>query len=350
VARYSVEQYIEFAELGILNLLAKEHAVLWAEAQAKISDVRWPSLPTPVDPHHMTTARANLLKRNRIVEMRASTRGGHQVSVLHLSDTKGIGTAIDRAAARKRALMATLTSWLHPRTGYPLGLVGAAGERVAHASLIAAAPGGLRLERPAGGDVANLLGEPVQGGPLDNAFWASIVNSVGLPVDTVLCPVEVKNIRHWVYPNADELHQLLHKSALLQILHPDLNICPVLITRKKSFSANAMSRELGFRILDVHKQFVLPIAEVDRAALEAMQTELGFIDLVAYDGIDDGLVKSLQSVANTAMANASRWRTYGPELVDHFEELRSGLSPAAEHTAMEELRDAVRQLGGDARW
>jgi hypothetical protein len=72
--------------------------------------------------------------------------------------------------------------------------------------------------------------------------------------------------------------------------------------------------------------------------------------LVAYDGIDDGLVKSLQSVATTAMANASRWRTYGPELVDHFEELRSGLSPAAEHTAMEELRDAVRQLGGDARW
>lgn len=298
----------------------------------------------------MTTARANLLGANRIREMRAKTRGGHAVSVLHLADTKGISTTIDRAAARKRALMVTLTSWPSPRSGYPLGFVGAAGERVAHASLIAAAPGGLRIERPEGGEVANLLGEPVQGGPLDNAFWASILNPVGLPIDTVLCPVEVKNIRHWVYPNADELHQLLHKSALLQIRHPDLNICPILITRKKSFSANAMSRELGFRILDAHKQFVLPIADVDRAALQAMQDELSFVDLVAHDAADAGLVRSLSSVASTAMTNAAKWRTYGPELVDHFDELRSGLSPAQEQTAMGELREAVRDLDGEARW
>lgn len=350
MVRYVLEKYIEFGEAALVDLLRQEHAVLWAEAQAKISDTRWPTVPTSVDPHHMTTARANLLKGNRIAETTSKTRGGRQVPVLHLADTKGIRTNVERAAARKRALMATLNSWVTPRPGYKLGLVGTAGERVAHASLLAAAPHGLRIERPEGGEVANLLGAAVEGGPLDNAFWATIVSPVGLPVDTVLCPVEVKNIRHWVYPNADELHQLLHKAALLQIRHPDVNICPILITRKKSYTANLMSRELGFRILDIHKQFVLPIADVDPTALNAIQTQLGFADLKAHDQADEVLTKALASVPSTALQNASQWRTYGPELVEHFEALRGGLSPAQEHTAMEELRNAVRELGGEARW
>ncbi len=29
-------------------------------------------------------------------------------------------------------------------------------------------------------------------------------------------PIEVKNIRHWIYPGAWELHQLLDKAARLQ--------------------------------------------------------------------------------------------------------------------------------------
>ena len=81
-----------------------------------------------------------------------------------------------------------------------------------------------------------------------------MVNAIGLPVDTVLCPIEVKNIRHWIYPNAREIFWILYKAAPLQIRHPDINICPILVTRRKSFSANEMSRELGFRILDVQKR------------------------------------------------------------------------------------------------
>jgi hypothetical protein len=280
----------------------------------------------------------------------ATTRGGHEVSLLHLADTKGIQTAIDRVAARKRALMAALQSWITPRDGYPLGFVGTAGERVAHASLVAAAPFGLRLERPQGGEIRHLLGEEVEGGPLDNAFWVQVTDALGRPLTTVLCPVEVKNIRHWVYPNASELHQLLHKAALLQIRHPDVPICPVLITRKKSFSANAMSRELGFRILNVDKQFVLPVAEVDREVLARLQTELGFIDLTAHDGQDPNLVRALASIGSTAATNAENWRLFGPELAEHFEALREDLEPTREHAAMDDLREAVRAAGGAARW
>jgi len=291
------------ASAAIIDLLQKEHAVLWAEAQAKISDSRWPTLPTTIDPHHMTTARAQLLGR-QIETRTARTKGGHEVAVLHLRDTDKIATAIDTAAARRRALMATLQSWLTPRSGYPLGFVGAAGERVAQRSLLAAAPYGLRVERPEGGEVRRLLSEEVEGGPLDSVAWAQTTTETGAPAEVVLCPIEVKNIRHWVYPNARELHQLLHKAALLQQRHEELHICPVLITRKKSFSTNAMSRELGFRTLDVNRQFVLPVSEVDREALGAMQQELGFTDLIAHDDQDPGLVRALQSLVRTALPNA----------------------------------------------
>jgi hypothetical protein len=349
MARTAAE-YVEMAEAGIVDLLRQDHAVLWSEAQARISDTRWPSLPAPVQPHHMTTARKALLARKRIVESAETTHGGHRVGVLHLRDTQGIKTQISRAASRKRALFATYLSWLTPHSGYPLGFVGSAGERVAHASMVAAAPHGLRLERPEGGDVAHLLGEEVQGGPLDGAIWLQVTNAVGLPVANVLCPVEVKNIRHWIYPSADELHQLLHKSAHLQIRHPDLLICPILITRRKSFTANAMSRELGFRILDVRKQFVLPITDVDLDVLARLQSELGFVDLVAQDGSDSGLVAALDSVAKTAVQNAMNWKTYAPELIAHFAALREEQTQAAAHVSMEEFREAVIELGGEARW
>ncbi len=335
---------------AILDLLRHEHAVLWAEAQAKISDVRWKSVPARVDPHHMTVARSRLLARNRIAIRETRTKGGYNIGVLHLRDTAGIATAVDTAAARKRALMATLHSWLNPRSGYPLGFVGAAGERVTHSSLLEAAPYGLRLERPDAGEVRCLLGEEVEGGPFDNAAWVQVTNSIGAPVEVVLCPIEVKNIRHWIYPSASELHQLLHKAALLQRRHEDLHVCPVLVTRKKSYSANAMSRDLGFRILDVNRQFVLPVAEVDRDALSRIRTELGFSDLVAHDGADPALVRALQQLSSTALTNAMHWRRFGPELVDHFETLRENLTPSQRHAAMEELHDAVRELGGDARW
>jgi hypothetical protein len=335
---------------ALLDLLRQEHAVLWAEAQAKIGDARWPSVPTRIDPHHLTTARGQLLAGNRIASMTATTRGGHKVPVLHLADTRGIATQIEKAAARKRALMATLNSWVNPRSGYPLGFIGAAGERVVHQSLLAAAPHGLRVEHPGGGEVRNLLGHPVDGGPLDNAAWATVVNAIGQPIDTVLCPIEVKNVRHWIYPNARELFQLLYKAARLQISHPDIHICPVLVTRRKSFSANEMSRELGFRILDANKQFVLPVADVDLTALARIQVELGFADLIAHDTADPGVTAALAQVPKTALNNAIRWKTFGPELVDYFQELREDLAPIKKHETTTQLRDAVRELGGEARW
>jgi len=63
MGRFSVEQYVEFAERALTELVRSECAVLWREAEAKISDQRWSSVPTPVNPHHLTTARAHLLAR-----------------------------------------------------------------------------------------------------------------------------------------------------------------------------------------------------------------------------------------------------------------------------------------------
>jgi hypothetical protein len=350
VALLSVQQYVALGRDALIDLLRQEHAVLWSEAQARISDVRWKSVPRSVDPHHLSTARGQLLARNRITLIEATTRGQHKVPVLHLSDTRGIATQVRKASERKRALMATLNSWIRPRSGYPLGLVGAAGERVAHASLLTAAPHGWRLVRPEGGEVRHLLGHAVEGGALDSAGWVTSTDEIGVPLASVLCPIEVKNVRHWIYPNVRELFQLLYKAARLQIQHPGVHICPVLITRRKSFTANAMSREMGFRILDTGKQYVLPVAAVDRAALARIQDELGFQDLTATDEADPGLTEALRQVPKTALNNAERWKTFGPALVHNFEPLREDLRHSEREQAMNELRDAVREIGGDVRW
>ena len=62
-----------------------------------------------------------------------------------------------------------------------------------------------------------LLGKPVPGGTLDNAAFLTTMDAfTNTPSGTYLVTVEVKNVRHWIYPRHWEIHQLLHKSAALR--------------------------------------------------------------------------------------------------------------------------------------
>jgi hypothetical protein len=164
---------------------------------------------------------------------------------------------------------------------------------------------------------------------------------------SVLCPIEVKNIRHWIYPTSHELFQLLYKAGPLQAAHTDLAICPVLITRKRSWTADQMSRDLGFRILDLHKQFVLPIADVREEDVSEVQVELGFHDLTRTDSADPTLTGLLgNSIRRTAQANADRWRDHGRQLVGHYDRLRNpSLRDRRRAAAMDGLREAAVNKG-----
>ena len=72
-------------------------------------------------------------------------RGGHSVGVLHLAATEGRAIRIREAARRKRLLQARYLSWAIGNRS-DLARIGPAGELMAHASLVAAAPtAGYRL-------------------------------------------------------------------------------------------------------------------------------------------------------------------------------------------------------------
>jgi hypothetical protein len=338
-------KYVEWGRQAIVELLQTQHAVLWQEAQAKIADVKWPSLLLPIQPHHLTTARRELLDAEVIVESMGLARGGTNVPVLHLRDLQRRQTVVARTAARKRLLAARMLRWTTATSKHPQGMVGGAGERVVERSIEKAAPYGLRYAGNGPGEVNFLLGDVVEGGPLDGAVWADVSDDDGRVADSVLCPIEVKNIRHWVYPNADELYQVLYKAAKLQERLPDVLICPVLITRRKSWSANQMSRDLGFRVLDVNQQFLLPAAEVREDHFIELRDELGYLDLVRTEDAHPSVVRPLSgTLIQTAVQNAERWRLRGSKLGDFYRDLREDMDPEDRTELLNELRDAAREL------
>jgi len=63
-------RYIDLGRRVITELLDQEDAVVWNEAEAKLSDRRWPTLPPSVrriDPHHLSQARKELTDENVLV-------------------------------------------------------------------------------------------------------------------------------------------------------------------------------------------------------------------------------------------------------------------------------------------
>jgi len=344
VARYTRAEYVTFAERALMELVRSEGAVLVREAEAKISDTRWPSVPTAVNPHHLTTARSRLLTKGWITLSESFDASGTRLILP--ADTEKKKELIRVASKRKRALHSVMETWGRPSTRYQSGIIGAAGERVARSSLLAAAAHGVRPVQPSGGEIKTLFGDLVPGGALDDAVWVEQFDDYGRSSSSILCPVEVKNIRHWIYPPSHELFQLLHKAALLQQRFEDVDICPVLITRNRSWTADQMSRDLGFRIFDLHKQFVLPIADVSEAKVEALRNELGY-DLVRTDQADPTLTSlARESLRTTSVPNAKRWREHGSQFAAHYESLReSSLAGGAREAAMTELREAADDSG-----
>lgn len=159
--RVNVRGWVELGKETILRLLQDEHAVVWPEVEAKIADRAYPPNVRPIQPHHLTSARQELRTEGVIREREEVTRGGRSVPFITLADVGRNAEAVKEAAARKRLLQARYLSW-----AMTLDLLGPAGERAAHTALMAVAPrAGYRIERPEGGPVGDLFGEPVVGDP-----------------------------------------------------------------------------------------------------------------------------------------------------------------------------------------
>lgn len=220
-------------ELGIqamLDLLGEEGAAVIPELEAKIGERPYGDLDHPIDAHHLTTARKQLLRDGLIAEDTRTTRGGRAVTVLVPGDDAGRRRKIEDAAKRKRLLQTRYVTLAQGNASEP-GLLGPGGEAVVHATLRAAAPHGLLLLRPEGGEIRTLFGQPVVGGSIDNGAIVTTFDPATLDTKTHLALIEVKNVRSHLYPQAAEVHQILYKAAEVVTSRPDLSVVPVLVCR-----------------------------------------------------------------------------------------------------------------------
>lgn len=309
-ARY----YVNLGIRALLEVLEAQGATVWPEVEARIADTRWPTVPYSIDPHHLTTARQELLASEAIRETTTLTRGGpgragRLVTVQHLPLVWGRRRAVWLAAQRKRLLYGRFQGWAQPTVRHTRGLVGPAGEAVVHASLRAAAlEGRYSLVRPAGGEVSHLLGGEIPGGPVDDAAVLLAVEQ-GIPSVPIHLLIEVKNVRHWIYPSSHELYQLLRKAAAVQGANPGALVLPVLVCRRRHFTTFAMGMDLGFYIIEAKQQFVLPRAGIHAMAFKSVREGLAYMDLALSDGPDGNLTNIFRdTLPRDALQLARRWQ------------------------------------------
>lgn len=342
------EEYNRLAREAILGLLDQEHAAVWLEIEAKLADRPHPQVRHGLNPHHLVNAKNELLRGKLIEQIPRVTKGGGTVSVFALTNRYRRKTAFERAAERKSLLQARYLGWTIASAHGP-NMIGDAGERVVHASLSTAAGHGYLLLKQGRRDVAQLFGQPVPGGSLDDA--ANLVvydDQYPVPI-TVL--IEVKNIRHWIYPDSAEIYQLLDKAARLQQAHPNQLFVPVLVCRKVHYLTFRLAKSLGFIIFYFGNniQPILPHSEVIPAHLQEVVEELDY-QLIQTDGPLDSLSTQFNdTLPKDALAISKRWEIAGASLGGHYRLLRDpSLLPQRRRSSMEQLKREMQALPGMA--
>jgi hypothetical protein len=119
-----------------MQLLNEQLAAPWLEVEARIADMPWGDTGYHIDPNHLSTARIELERADRIATTTAANRGGREVTILYpTGGRRATAIATATATARKRLLLTRYLGWSQ---GSPSrrGLIVPAGERVLHASLV----------------------------------------------------------------------------------------------------------------------------------------------------------------------------------------------------------------------
>ena len=350
---WTEQQWIAEGRAIILALLEYEAAVVWPEVEARAAERSWLGFRR-VDPNHLLTARDELLRSGEIARTPGvPTRGGRRIDVFHLPVVVGRNaTRISRVGARKRLLQARWTGWAMGDARYPSGLVGSAGEQVARDSLSASPPHLYAPVQANYGPVASVLGAAVVSGALDSAAWC-FSRHEGLVGRPVLLPIEVKNLREWLFPDAPQVHQVLHKAAALSAADATTPLVPTLICRRRHITTLYMAQDLGFFVIEVKKQWLAPSNQYSSRELMEVRNELGYEFLSVAAGPDPLLVKILrETLPGRAEAAAERWSAVGARFGAEYAVIVNDRLPATTRRAsFEKLRAGVmRSVGARGGW
>lgn len=347
------QQWEALAEQAILGLLAEHHALIWSEVEARAA---WTDreyvLPDGtrgrryINANHLTTARRALEGRKIIRSVSRPTRGGREVEVIVPTNQTGITTAVERASRRKRILWTRFLTWATGTgTGKQRGIIGPAGEAIAHASLKEAASHvGYKLSNPRSGNTRTVAGVtlPPTMGELDNA--ATFYDEAS--EEHYALVIEVKNIRDAIYPTSAELGQLLMKAAYIaNNIEGPWRVIPVIVCRRIHYQTIPMAKNLGFHVLDTRRQF-LPAERFaegseDHQRYMEVRNELGFADLLTHTG---PYTLTVQHFATTIPERADeaawRWDYFGKRFGEVYNALRKASGGDARARILD---DTIRQ-------
>jgi len=177
---------------------------------------------------------------------------------------------------------------------------------------------------PGFGEVAN-IGPTRIHGPLDSGAWLSSIDpQTGLPnpQDGVL--IEVKNRRLVISPIHKEIHQILHKAALLQTTYPDRDFVSVLICRSVHPRSYWMARDLGFLIHATRREYVYLPKDMDLRLFNQVPAGLALTDLTLVD--PESPPRIIEFFTTTLPARASkqkeRWKIAAPYVLETAGQLR----------------------------
>lgn len=317
-----VHFYRELAQAMILRLLEQELAlVVPAEVVAKLGDDPHLPLPRPVkriDQHHLGWAINELVRTGQVQQLFHKTKGARTVRIIVPAQQHLRTRAIHDTVQRKSALHARYLGWASGTPHHP-GVLGAAAEAVVHRALHAA--NGYLLLNPSTGQTTMLRGAAVPGGALDNAALLTLIDPrTNTPTATYDVVIEVKNVRSWLYPGDNELHQLLWKAAGLQLALPHVTVLPVLVCRQAAHVTVTLTRTLGVYVVRTVAQ--LAPGNLEPAKLAEIVDELGYrID--SNDEPAPALINHFTTLIPAAAAElAGRWKTYGATFLAYYEQLR----------------------------
>lgn len=340
------DDYVERAVSGLVDVLSAEFSCLHPELESRLAEAYHVRDTRNIDPHHITTALRDLTSAGKVDVARERTRGGRTLTTYHLVGGRN-QTRIERAARRKRLLYARYAGWSQGTKRNPHGLIGPAGEQAVRGALVDA----MQPITPGFGEVSALLGHRVAGS-IDTGGYLVTIDSHGRPMTPVTTPIEVKNIRSWIYPSSAELYQILSKCVLAQrTAGPNHPLVPTLVCRRAHPTLFWMAAELGFIVIDARRQWA---GDVEEGPLMEVRNELHFIDL--HVGSDPSIRVKDRFTSSRLPAHmhavATKWETTA--LDEPFSDLILGAHRAKSAPdrlrLVEALRAANRRRGRRGGW
>ena len=122
--------------------------------------------------------------------------------------------------------------------------------------------------------------------------------------------VEVKNVRHFVYPDSSDIWQTLRCAVELQCL-------PVLTTRRVHFKTFLFCRSIGMIVHESQKQYFAASLSEDPRLLAAHE-DLNFLDVIAWEEADPFIVQFFEeTVPKIIDRTASTFERYSDLIGDY---------------------------------